>query len=55
MKYRIFILITQVKNDPVPQENSLDALNKLAIGDWRVVATLFNVSNRTHLLLEKKK
>ena len=47
MKYTIFILI--------PQENSLDGLNKLATGGWRVVTTLFNVSNRTHLLLEKNK
>ena len=61
MKYRKFTLTTHLYDvtsalTPIPQEHSLDSLNELCKKEgWRVVTSLYTVSNTSVLLLEKKK
>lgn len=55
MEYRLFRLFAELGTNPVPQEYSIDALNKLADDGWAVTTTLYFIRNESILLLEKKK
>ena len=55
MKYRIFKLIAELGNHPVPKEFTIDRLNKLADDGWVVTTTLYFIRNESILLLQKKK